>query len=281
MKLIIDVSEHNGPINLKLANEQISGVIARCSWGWGSNQIDKQWKNTAKQANQLALPLFAYHFCYARTVEEAILEAKLAINACENFNLNLIFYDMEYSSFQGNLTNDEYYKIALAFSNTIEAAGYSAGIYANEYWFRIKLTNPGFSAWPLWIANYGQNNGYDNWNGKLKFNPFNNVLLHQFTSKAKNGILSNIEGINSSFLDCNLDYGLLNAFCHKNNIPNFNIGDLVKVKQDSKWYDFQSIPNFVYDNIYTILEIIEDRVVIGIDEQITGAISINNIYHAK
>lgn len=279
MKLIIDISEHNGPIDLKLASKYISGIIARCSWGWGSNQIDKQWENTAKQANQLNFPLFAYHFCYARNTEEAILEAKLAIKACENFNVNLIYYDMEYSSFQGNLTNDDYYKIALAFCNTIEAAGYSVGIYANEYWFKTKLTNQGFSAWTLWIANYGNNNGYDNWNGELKYNPFGNVLLHQFTSNAKSGILSNLDGINSTFLDCNLDYGMLNVFS-SNNISKFKIGDSVKVKSGSNWYDLQSIPNFVYENNYIIFEIIKDRVVIGIDNQITGAISINNIYHA-
>ena len=69
-----------------------------------------------------------------------------------------------------------YYKIAKAFCDVIEGAGYSAGIYANQDWFKNKLTNSGFSAWTLWIANYGLNNGYNNWDNKIQYNPFGNVL---------------------------------------------------------------------------------------------------------
>lgn len=161
MKLIIDVSEHNGPINLAKAKYSIAGIVARCSWGWGEKQIDKQWFNNASQANQLNIPLFAYHFCYSRNIKEAEKEADLALLACENFKVNVIYYDMEYSVFQGNLTNERYYEIANAFCNKIEKAGYVVGIYANEYWFQTKLTNQGFSAWTLWIANYGKNDGYN------------------------------------------------------------------------------------------------------------------------
>ena len=185
MKLIIDVSEHNGIIDLTLAKNHIRGIVARCSWGWGENQIDKQWLNNASQANQLDIPLFAYHFCYARNKKEAEKEADLALLACENFKVNVIYYDMEFSTFQGDLSNDDYYQIAKTFCDKIESAGYAVGIYANEYWFKNKLTNPGFSAWTLWIANYGKNNGYNNWNGNLKYNPFNHVLLHQFTPRRR------------------------------------------------------------------------------------------------
>lgn len=258
MKLIIDVSEHNGPINLKLAFKDISGIVARCSWGWGKNQIDKQWKNNAKQANEMNIPLFAYHFCYARNKEEAIKEAELALLACKDFDVNVIYYDMEYSSYQGNLTNNKYYDIAKAFCDKIEENGYAVGIYANEYWFKTKLTNKGFSAWTLWIANYGSNNGFDNWNGKLKYNPFNHVLLHQFTSKAKEGVLKNIQGINSKFLDCNLDYGLLNTFT--NFSKTIKVGDLVKIEVISKKYENNSIPK--YEKVYKVIDIKNDRIII-------------------
>lgn len=32
--LIIDISYHNGQVDLSKAKESISGVIARCSYGW-------------------------------------------------------------------------------------------------------------------------------------------------------------------------------------------------------------------------------------------------------
>lgn len=70
-KYIIDISYHNGIVDLSKAKKYIAGVVARCSYGWSSSNIDKQWKNNAKQANELGIPLFAYHFCYARNESEA------------------------------------------------------------------------------------------------------------------------------------------------------------------------------------------------------------------
>lgn len=280
-KYIIDISYHNGVVDLNKAKKYIAGVVARCSYGWSSSNIDKQWDNNAKQANELNIPLFAYHFCYARNEEEAKKEAKLALKACQNYQVNVIYYDLEYSDYQGNLSNDMYYKIAKAFCDAIEDTGHSVGIYANQNWFKTKLTNDGFSAWTLWLANYGNNNGYNNWNNELQYNPFNHVLLHQFTSNAKNGVLKNIEGISSSNLDCSYDHGLISTFVKDSQISenkSFHVDDKVKVKANSKWYDGQSIASFVFNNEYEIIQIDGDRVVIGVNGKVTGAISSSNLY---
>lgn len=278
---IIDISYHNGVVDLSKVKKYIAGVVARCSYGWSSSNIDKQWDNNAKQANELGIPLFAYHFCYARNEEEARKEAALALQACQNYQVNVIYYDLEYSDYQGSLSNDMYYRIAKAFCDVIEEAGYSVGIYANQNWFKTKLTNSGFSAWTLWLANYGNNNGYNNWNNELQYNPFNHVLLHQFTSNAKKGVLKDIEGISSSSLDCSYDHGLLKTFVkgtQTNESKSFQVGDKVKVKANAKWYDGQSIASFVFDNEYEIIQINGDRVVIGVNGEVTGAISSDNLY---
>lgn len=279
-KYIIDVSEHNGSINLSQVKSSIDGIIARCSWGWGTNQVDREWNSNAQQADNIGLPLFAYHFCYARNENEALSEAKLALSTCKKYNVNVIYYNMEYSDFQGNLTSELYYKIAKTFADHIESNGYAVGIYANEDWFRNRLTNEGFSKWTLWIANYGLNNGYDNWNGKIIYNPFGHVLLHQFTSNAKVGVLKNIKGIISARLDCSIDFGLLEKFSKPKSIIliSLNIGDKVKVRKNSTWYDGQAIPEFVYNNIYSIIEIINNRVVIGVNGIVTGAIHKQYLY---
>ena len=247
--LIIDISYHNGQVDLSKAKESISGVIARCSYGWSDKNIDKQWSNNASQANKLGIPLFAYHFCYARNESEAKKEANLALKACSNYNVSVIYYDLEYSDYQGSLSNEMYYKIAKSFCDEIEKAGYAVGIYANQDWFKTKLVNQGFSAWTLWIANYGSNNGYNNWDNKIQYNPFGNVLLHQFTSNAKKGVLKSIKGINSKFLDCSYDHGLIKTFYkQKETINNLQCGDSVRVKVGSKWYEGQSIASFVFKN---------------------------------
>ena len=110
---IIDISYHNGKVDLSKAKDSISGVVARCSYGWSSGNIDKQWNNNAKQANDLGIPLFAYHFCYARNEYEAKREAYLALQACSKYQVCVIYYDIEYSDYQGSLSNDMYFVMLL------------------------------------------------------------------------------------------------------------------------------------------------------------------------
>lgn len=273
MKKIIDISEHNGQVDLSLAKKHIHGVVARCSWGWGDNQFDLNWIDNAGQANRLHIPLFAYHFCYARNTIEAKKEAQLALKACEKYNVNVLYYDIEYSSFQGNLSPKEYYDIAKTFCDTVENKGLAVGIYANENYFRNKLINQGFSAWTLWIANYGKNDGINHWDNEIRYNPFGNVLLHQFTSNAKKGVLSNIQGITSEGLDCSMDHGLLETFVDlKRQDESLNPKGKVKIKVKSVWYDGKPIPEFVYFDEYDVIELIGDRAVIGKGEKVTGAI---------
>lgn len=105
--------------------------------------------------------------------------------------------------------------------------------------------------------------------------------MHQFTSNAKRGVLKNIEGISSEGLDCSLDYGLLETFSKNKEKSDLNIGDKVKVKSNSKWYDGQSIANFVFKNEYEIIQIRGDRVVIGKNNKVTGAIALENLIKAQ
>ena len=55
------------------------------------------------------------------------------------------------------------------------------------------------------------------------------------------------------------------------------IGDKVKVKTGSKDYNGTALAKFVYNNVYDVIEIKNDRVVIGINNKVTCAININNI----
>lgn len=55
------------------------------------------------------------------------------------------------------------------------------------------------------------------------------------------------------------------------------IGDKVKVKTGSKDYNGTALAKFVYNNVYDVIEIKNDRVVIGINNKVTCAININNV----
>lgn len=55
------------------------------------------------------------------------------------------------------------------------------------------------------------------------------------------------------------------------------VGDKVSVKQGAKDYNGTPLASFVYSTIYDVIEIAGNRVVIGIGNQVTCAIDINNL----
>lgn len=56
------------------------------------------------------------------------------------------------------------------------------------------------------------------------------------------------------------------------------VGDQVKVKDGAVDYSGTSLAPFVYQNVYTIMEINGDRVVIGKDGVVTAAVNASNLY---
>lgn len=55
------------------------------------------------------------------------------------------------------------------------------------------------------------------------------------------------------------------------------VGDKVKVKNGVKTYDGKNLASFVYQNVYTVLQINGNRVVIGINNTVTAAIHKENL----
>lgn len=55
------------------------------------------------------------------------------------------------------------------------------------------------------------------------------------------------------------------------------VGDKVKVKNGAKTYDGGNLATFVYQNVYTVLQINDNRVVIGINNTVTAAIHKENL----
>ena len=65
------------------------------------------------------------------------------------------------------MSNDDLAAIAKTFCTTIESAGYQVGVYANLNWWNNYLTNPVFSQWSRWVAQYNYQcdykGSYDIW----------------------------------------------------------------------------------------------------------------------
>lgn len=156
----IDVSEWNRTIDWEaVKNDGVKFAIIRVGYGNDlTNQDDKYWLRNVSECERLGIPYGVYIYSYAKNVDMARSEADHVLRLIAGHDLSYpVYFDMEDNS-QLNATGGdptELAKIASAFSEKIEAAGYDVGIYANRNWFSKFLTDPVFDNWVRWVAEYG------------------------------------------------------------------------------------------------------------------------------
>ena len=101
----------------------------------------------------------------------------MVLSQIKNYKISYpVFLDVEPSGGRGdNITKEQRTAVCKAFCQTIQNAGYSAGIYANKTWLEEKLDSSALSAYKIWLAQYASNptytGRYDMWqyrsNGKV------------------------------------------------------------------------------------------------------------------
>ena len=187
----IDVSSHNGEINWSLVKNQIDFAIIRL--GYGDNiegQDDRYFINNVNGCISNNIPFAVYIYSYAKNLSgsESIqseiehTKRKLANISQKPF---CVYIDMEDDSTiylqKLMLTN-----FALEFCKQITQAGYKAGVYANENWFKNYLN-------PSTIASYG----YSIWCAKYSsYKPVisSNYDIWQYSAEGRiNGIYTNVD----------------------------------------------------------------------------------------
>ncbi len=171
-KFVVDASDWNGYIDWQTAynNTAVWGAVIRVGYrGYADGIImeDTAYWDNIQRAIASGMKTGVYFFSQATTEEEAIEEANYVLDHVAGYELSLpIYYDAEDTWFEdaageptlegsrfNNQTKIQYTKLAKAFCETIEAAGYEAGIYANKSWFEENML-----LWPgeyeFWVANY-------------------------------------------------------------------------------------------------------------------------------
>lgn len=118
---------------------------------------------------------------YARSAEEAREEANACLQVLKGKQFEFpIYFDIEDST-QGNLGKAVLTTMCEVFCDTLEKAGYFAGVYASTYWFTDKLAHGRLAGkYTIWLADYRA--GY---NKTLKRD------MHQYTS---HGSMAGIAG---------------------------------------------------------------------------------------
>lgn len=164
----IDVSAHDQDlINYDRAKEKVKFAIARCGYGADKDgQHDSYWQHNLDECKRYNIPMGAYIYSYAESVQEAINEAKHIIRLADEaggpsqFPYGL-WFDIE-DKLQLNLNKKTNTEMCLSFLELVRTAGYKAGIYtykvfAKNYFDVNQLIEK--DAY-LWIASYGVNDGF-------------------------------------------------------------------------------------------------------------------------
>lgn len=193
MKKIIDLSEFNGATNFLLIAKNTDGAILRLGYrGYGSGTLrsDKKFNTYLKAAKETRLPIGVYFVTQAIDEKEAKQEAHYVLDILDGIKLQYpIYIDSENANNgagradSGKLSKEKRTSILLAFCNTIENAGYKAGIYASESWFKDNLylgnIPPSIN---LWVAKYSNNEPSITWDA------------WQYTDKGKiTGVTGNVD----------------------------------------------------------------------------------------
>lgn len=183
-KFGIDISKHQGDINLSALKDKVSFIIIRAGY---STTIDPKFERNYNLCKELGIPCGAYWYSYALSTESAKKEAQAFLNVLKGKQFEYpVYLDMEdadgWKKKHGyNFNNSKV--ISEAFCSIVEGAGYYTGIYASKSWFDTYLK--GLDRYNKWIAHWS-NVSYENKPG---------VGMHQYTSKLKlNGYLGNLDG---------------------------------------------------------------------------------------
>ena len=139
----IDVSTHQGNIDWnKVKSDAVKFAIIRAGYGRESSQKDVFFEKNYAGCKSNAISVGAYWYSYALTPEQAKKEAATCIKAIENKTFEYpIYFDIENKT-QLALSEDLLQRIAIAFCDELESAGYWVGIYSYKNRLDTNTANP-------------------------------------------------------------------------------------------------------------------------------------------
>ena len=187
----VDVSEHNGTIDWEAAAEDdVRYAFIRAGFGQDiESQDDKYFDINIRNALEAGIKVGVYFYSYATSEDAAIAEAEHCIRLIEPYKDKIsfpVFYDIEEERIESHL--DE---IVPAFINTMNKAGYNAGVYLTTSWFDDYFKD--ISCSYFWMASWGPDDGQPHHKPDW-------CDIWQYTSKGS------VHGIGYDCVDCDILY---------------------------------------------------------------------------
>lgn len=154
----IDVSHYQGNIDYAKLKGNVDYVIMQIGYGQYTSQVDKTFERNYAQCKKYGIPCGGYWFSYATNEAEVKLEAQACLSVIKGKQFEYpIYFDVEGKSLVGRAGVSAMCK---AFCDTLEAAGYFAGIYISRSPAQTMLTKEVADRYALWLAEYGSKCNY-------------------------------------------------------------------------------------------------------------------------
>ena len=175
----IDVSAWQGKIDWKtVADYGMGFAILRITEA--GNVVDSQFENNLAGCNKYNIPVGVYKYSYAMIIAEIQREARKVVSTLNGRRIQFpVFLDLEYNN-QKSLGSESIHKMADAFREIVEAAGYKFAIYCNVDWYENVICSH-LKKYDFWIARYPSND--DGWLQERLRPDFG--VGWQYSSKAK------------------------------------------------------------------------------------------------
>lgn len=160
----IDISKHNGNIDFKKVKEAgFEFIFIRIAYrGYGkvgNLKEDEMCKINLKNAKDAGLKLGAYVFSQAIDENEAIEEAKFAVDLLKGYELDLpLVFDPE--TIKGDIARTDnvdglqFTKNAIVFCEEIKKSGFTPAIYSNLVWEDYYYDLSKLQDYDIWYADY-------------------------------------------------------------------------------------------------------------------------------
>lgn len=158
----IDVSRHQGNINWShVKADGVKFAIIRAGFGKVvPKQKDEQFENNYAGCKSNGIPCGAYWYSYAMSADEAREEAAACLEVLKGKTFEYpIYFDLEETT-QFALGKKVCSDMVQAFCDTLEKAGYYAGLYCSTYYLTSYITESVRSRYAIWVAQYNKSCTY-------------------------------------------------------------------------------------------------------------------------
>ncbi len=194
----IDVSKWNKEIDWeKVKAAGVEFAIIRCGYRGsktGALVQDPYFEKNIKGATEAGVRVGIYFFTQAVNPVEAVEEASMVLMLAKQHKISYPLYiDTEGAGGNGRadgLDKETRTAVCKAFCETIQNAGYTAGVYASKSWLNNNLDMQQLSPYSTWLAQYSSEPTYE---GEYD--------MWQYTSAGKIDGIGTLVDYNVSYMD--------------------------------------------------------------------------------